>query len=73
MNNQSYAVLCESDLGLDEFGNPKGKPILLETIGKNLDREKAIQQAEILKAHGKYGDVKVVRLQVCNYIIKGKE
>jgi hypothetical protein len=69
MNNQSYAVLCESDLGLDEFNNPKGKRMLLEAIGENLERHRAIAKAEELKATGKYGDVKVVKLEVCNYII----
>lgn len=73
MNNQSYAVLCESELGLDEFGNPKGKPILMESVGGGLEQGAAIQTAERLKASGQYGDVKVVRLEVCNFIIKGKE
>lgn len=66
-----YGVLCESDLGIDPFGNPVGKPILLECIGEWMQKHKAIEQAELLKGSGKYGDVKVVRLEVCNYIIKG--
>lgn len=68
-----YAVLCESDLGLDEFNNPKGKRMLLETIGDNLDKHKAIANAERLKASGQYGDVRVVKLEVCNYIIGGNK
>jgi len=66
-----YGVLCESENGLDPFGNPMGKPILLECIGEGMKKHAAIAQAEKLKVSGKFGDVKVVRLEVCNYIIKG--
>ena len=69
--NDLYGVLCESDCGIDPFGNPMGKPILFECIGEGMQKHAAIAQAERFKASGKFGDVKVVRLEVCNYIIKG--
>lgn len=64
-----YGVLCESDSGLDAFGNPIGKPILLESVGEGMSKHSAIARAQQLKASGKFGDVKVVRLEVCNYIL----
>lgn len=64
-----YGVICESDLGLDVFGNPIGKPILMESVGEGLSNHDAIARAQQLKANGKFGDVKVVRLEVCNYIL----
>lgn len=69
--NGLYGVLCESEYGLDAFGNPKGRQILMEGCGDMLDKNQAICRAENLKASGRYGDVKVVRLEVCSYIIKG--
>ena len=67
--NYMYGVLCESESGLDAFGNPIGKPILLECIGEYLSKHKAINRAQHLKATGRFGDVKVVRLEVCDYIL----
>ena len=67
-----YAVLVESDSGIDAFGNPKGSPMLFETIG-SMEKHKAIDQASKLKAHGKYGKVKIVRLEVLNLMIDGVE
>lgn len=67
--NYMYGVICESDLGLDVFGNPIGKPILIESVGKGLNNLEAIKKATQLKASGRFGDVKVVRLEVCNYIL----
>lgn len=64
-----YGVLCESDMGLDAFGNPIGKPILMEGVGEQLSQHKAISRAQELKASGRFGDVKVVRFEVCNYTI----
>ena len=69
--NDLYGVLCESENGLDAFSNPKGRQILMEGVGDMLDKQQAIIRAENLKDSGKYGDAKVVRLEVCNYIIKG--
>ena len=66
-----YGVLCESENGLDPFGNPMGRPILMESVGDMMTKSAAITRAENLMASGKYGCVKVVRLDVCNYIIKG--
>lgn len=68
MDNQMYAVLVESDCGMDAFGNPKGKPMLFETIG-NMDKCTAMDKASKIQAHGKYGKVKIVRIEVCNYVI----
>ena len=67
--NYMYGVMCESELGLDAFGNPIGKPILMECVGENLNQHKAIARAQELKRVGKFGDVKVVRLEVCDYIL----
>ncbi len=67
--NYMYGVLCESELGLDAFGNPIGKPILLECVGEYLGKHKAIAKAQQLKASGQFGDVKVVRLEICEYIL----
>ncbi len=64
-----YGVLCESDMGLDAFGNPIGEPILLECVGEHLGKYKAIAKAQQLKASGQFGDVKVVRLEICEYIL----
>ena len=63
-----YAILVESDSGIDAFGNPKGKPMLFETIG-DMDKHNAIDTASKIQAHGKYGKVKIVRLEVQDYII----
>ena len=68
-NEYCYGVLCESDMGLDQFGNPIGKPILMEGVGESLSQHKAIAKAQELKVSGRFGDVKVVRFEVCNYII----
>lgn len=67
--NYMYGVLCESDEGLDAFGNPIGKPMLFESIGKDMSKYQAIAKASELKKSGRFGDVKVVRLEVCSYII----
>ena len=67
--NYMYGVLCESEMGLDVFGNPIGKPILMEGVGEQLSQSKAITRAQQLKASGQWGDVKVVRLEVCEYIL----
>ena len=67
--NYIYGVLCESERGLDAFGTPIGKPILMEGVGERLCQHKAIARALQLKAGGQYGDVKVVRLDVCTYIL----
>ena len=64
-----YSVLSESESGLDSFGNPIGNLILIEGVGEGLCQHKAIARAQQLKASGQYGDVKVVRLEVCTYIL----
>lgn len=67
--NYMYGVLCESESGLDAFGNPIGKPLLMEGVGEGLYKFQAIEMAKKLKASGRYGDIKVVRLEVCSYIL----
>lgn len=67
--NYMYGVLCESESGLDVFGNPIGKPILMESVGEGLCKHDAIARAEQLKSTGTFGDVKVVRLEVCDFIL----
>lgn len=62
-----YGVLCESDCGLDAFGNPIGKPILLELVGEQMNQSNVIDRAQAMKQSGQFGDVKVVRLEVCEY------
>jgi hypothetical protein len=66
--NYMYGVLCESESGLDVFGNPIGKPILMECVGESLSKHSAISRAQSLRQSGKFGAVKVVRLEVCEYI-----
>lgn len=62
MNNKSYGVLCESENGLDEFNNPKGKRILMEGIGDNLDCFKAQEIANNLNKSKRFGRVILVEL-----------
>ena len=62
MNNNSYGILCESESGLDEFGNAKGKRILMESIGENLDIYRAQEQADTLRKSKRFGAVIVVEL-----------
>lgn len=69
MDNKMYVVIAESDYGLDCFGNPKGKPIVFEAIGEKMDKHNAIDFAKNAKESGNYGNVKVARLEICNYII----
>ena len=66
--NQMYAVLVESDSGVDVFGNPKGEPMLFETIG-DMGKCEAIDTASKLQANGRYGKVKIVKLEIFDYII----
>jgi len=65
--NYMYAVICESDNGMDVFGNPIGKPILLESIGDDMSKSKAIERARKYNHSKMFGRAKVVRLEVCNY------
>lgn len=62
-----YAVLCESDEGLDAFGNPIGKPILLEAVGEQMQHSNALDRAQQMKESGQFGDVILVRIEVCEY------
>lgn len=64
-----YGVLCESESGLDAFGNPIGKPILMESVGDGMCEHNAVARAKELKKSGRFGDVKVVRLEVYDYIL----
>lgn len=70
--NYMFGILCESDEGLNAFGHPIGKPILMESVGDGMELGKAIARAEDLKRSGRFGDVKVVELVIQNYIIKGE-
>jgi len=65
----SYGVLCEYDMGLDAFGNPIGEIVLLERVSGKPSQSKAIAKAQELKSSGRFGDVKVARVEVCNYSI----
>lgn len=69
MNNEMYGVICESDRGIDAFDNPKGEIMLFEGIGEGLSKGGAIDRASQLQASGNYGKVKIVRLEVMDYII----
>ena len=68
MKNEMYAILCESDSGIDAFGNPKGKPILLESVGEQMDYGNAVDRASKMKSSGQFGRVMLVRIEVidCN-------
>lgn len=64
MNKEMYGVLCESDLGLDSFGNPKGKPIMLELVGDQMEYSSASERARKFAASGQFGRVMLVRIVV---------
>lgn len=59
-----YGLLCESDVGLDAFGNPKGQIILMESTGEGLDLHHATERARATSEHGRYGKVMVVELVI---------
>ena len=59
-HNRMFAVLCESETGIDCFGNPTGKPILMEQVGSFTYLE-AMAVAEKLK--GKFGRVMLVEIK----------
>lgn len=63
-NCKMFGILCESDIGLDAFGNPKGKPILMESVGDGLDYALTMDRAEAFRSAGKYGRVIVVELVI---------
>lgn len=68
MSNLSmYGVLCESECGVDAFGNPKGKPILFESTGDSMEYHRAVDRLETLRASGHYGKVLLVKLEVVEY------
>lgn len=66
-NRYMFGILCESDEGIDAFGNPIGKPILLEAVGDQMQQSNAIDRARAMKESGQFGDVKLVRIEVCEY------
>jgi hypothetical protein len=70
MSHDMYVVIVESESGLDVFGNPKGKPMVFETIG-DMDKNEAIDTASKLQASGRYGKVKIAKLDILNVMIDG--
>ena len=68
MSHAMFAVMVESESGLDAFGNPKGKPMIFETIG-DMEKHTAIDLASKLQASGRYGKVKIVSVEVLDYMI----
>lgn len=64
--SKSYGILCESDLGLDEFGNPIGDRFLMESVGEMLEIHEATSRAISIAEGGKFGRVLVVELNVVN-------
>ena len=68
MDREIYGVLCESDVGLDAFGNALGEQILMESTGA-LSKSEAMDRASILQSTGRYGRVKLVRIVILNYTI----
>lgn len=68
MNDEMYGVMVESDIGIDVFGNPKGKPMVFECCG-DMSKSQAIDKASSLQISGRYGKVKIVRFEVLNCII----
>lgn len=69
MDNSMYVVIAESDSGIDCFGNARGRPIVFEAIGEKMEKNNAIDFAKRVNQYGDYGEVKVCRLEICNYII----
>ncbi len=61
-----YGVLCESDEGLDFFGNPMGYPMLMESIGK-MTYSSAIKRCDEITKSGRYGKCLVVKLMPVNF------
>ena len=68
MNNKSYGVLCESELGVDEFRNPKGDRILMESVGRNLNLSEATERAKKVNSSGRYGKVAIVELIIHEHL-----
>lgn len=64
MSDKIYGVLLESDLGVDAFGNAKGKPILMESIGDMMNLHDATERAKSCRESGKYGKAIVVELVI---------
>lgn len=64
MSDKMYGVLLESDTGIDVFGNAKGKPILMESVGDMMNLREATERAKSCHSHGKYGKAIVVELVV---------
>ena len=63
MSDKIYGVLLESDRGMDAFGNPKGKPILMESVGDMMGLHEATERAK--KSHNtQYGKAIVVELVI---------
>lgn len=59
-----YGLLCESGLGFDAFGNPRGDIFLMESTGEGLDLHHATERAIFTSEHGRYGKVIVVELVI---------
>lgn len=75
MTNQNYmyGVLCESESGLDAFGNPISRPILLECMGEQMNKSAAIDRAIKLNQSKQFGRALVVRFEVCNFEVGADE
>ena len=65
MNNRKmYGVLCESENGVDAFNNPKGKQILMESVGDMLNLHEATERAKEFHSSGRFGKAIVVELVI---------
>ena len=64
MSKKSFGVLCESESGVDEFGNATGDRILMESVGDMLELHDATERAKGLRESGRFGKVIVVSLAV---------
>lgn len=62
-HNKSFGILCESENGVDEFGNPAGDRILLESTGKMLNYEAAQDRCNELNENGRFGKCIIVELK----------
>lgn len=67
-SEKMFGVLCESENGLNAFGNAKGSQILMESVGEGLSLSQAKERAETLNKSKKYGRVIIVELKIAEVL-----
>ena len=63
MSGKRYGVVCESETGVNIFGHPNGRPILMESVG-DLSLTDAEDKAAQFNASGQFGRTVIVELVV---------